>query len=97
VGATGHNSGIPRGKRGNATSLFNLMRNIGGSIGTAVTGTMLARQRQTVAVVLGEHITVYDRPTQSILAQLGVIFLCMIPLVLIMKRAKPGGGAVGAP
>ena len=35
---------IPREQMGNATSLFNLMRNIGGSIGIAVTGTMLARQ-----------------------------------------------------
>ena len=35
---------IPRERMGNATSLFNLMRNIGGSIGIAVTGTMLARQ-----------------------------------------------------
>ncbi len=37
---------IPRERMGNATSLFNLMRNIGGSIGIAVTGTMLARQQQ---------------------------------------------------
>src|SRR3989454_4747961 len=33
---------IPRERMGNATSLFNLMRNIGGSIGIAVTGTMLS-------------------------------------------------------
>src|SRR3954462_2060364 len=33
---------IPREKMGYATSLFNLMRNIGGSIGIAATGTMLA-------------------------------------------------------
>jgi DHA2 family multidrug resistance protein len=32
---------IPRERMGNATSLFSLMRNIGGSIGIAVTGTML--------------------------------------------------------
>mgnify|MGYP003338043329 CR=1 FL=1 len=35
---------IPREKMGNATSLFNLMRNIGGSVGIAVTATMLSRQ-----------------------------------------------------
>jgi DHA2 family multidrug resistance protein len=34
---------IPRERMGNATGLFSLMRNIGGSIGIAVTGTMLAR------------------------------------------------------
>jgi MFS transporter, DHA2 family, multidrug resistance protein len=32
---------IPRERMGSATSLLNLMRNIGGSIGIAVTGTML--------------------------------------------------------
>ena len=42
---------------GNATSLFNLMRNIGGSIGIAMTGTMLARQRQADGVMLGERLT----------------------------------------
>ena len=35
---------IPRERMGNATSLFNLMRNIGGSIGIAMTGTMLVAQ-----------------------------------------------------
>ena len=33
---------IPRERMGNATSLFNLMRNLGGSIGIAVTGTISA-------------------------------------------------------
>jgi DHA2 family multidrug resistance protein len=33
----------PRERMGNPTSLFNLMRNIGGSISIAVTGTMLVR------------------------------------------------------
>ena len=44
---------IPREQMGNATSLFNLMRNIGGSIGIAVTGTMLARQQQVHDATLG--------------------------------------------
>jgi DHA2 family multidrug resistance protein len=51
---------IPREKMGNATSLFNLMRNIGGSIGIATTGTMLARRQQTVTAVLGTNVSVYD-------------------------------------
>ena len=36
-------------RMGYATSLFNLMRNIGGSVGIAMTGTYLARHRQVVA------------------------------------------------
>ena len=50
-------SAISREKMGNATSLFNLMRNIGGSIGIAVTGTMLVRQQQAVTTLLGSHVT----------------------------------------
>jgi DHA2 family multidrug resistance protein len=62
-------------KMGNATSLFNLMRNIGGSVGIATTGTLLTRQRQTVASVLGERITVYDPKTNMVLAQLKAGFM----------------------
>jgi MFS transporter, DHA2 family, multidrug resistance protein len=51
---------IPRERMGNATSLFNLMRNLGGSIGIAVTGTLLARRQQQYISVLGEHVTPYS-------------------------------------
>ena len=66
---------IPPERMGNATSLFNLMRNIGGSVGIAVTGTLLVRQRQTVAAVLGERITAYDPESQAMLAQLKAAFM----------------------
>jgi DHA2 family multidrug resistance protein len=66
---------IPPERMGNATSLFNLMRNIGGSVGIAVTGTMLTRQRKAVAAVLGERITAYDPASQSMLAQLKAGFM----------------------
>ena len=48
---------IPRERMGNATSLFNLMRNIGGSVGIAITGTMLARNQQATTALLGAHVT----------------------------------------
>ena len=51
---------IPRERMGNATSLFNLMRNIGGSIGIAVTGTMLGRQQQALTSLYGSRVNVYD-------------------------------------
>ena len=51
---------IPRERMGNATSLFNLMRNIGGSIGIAMTGTMLVRNQQTTTSMLGAHVSAYD-------------------------------------
>jgi MFS transporter, DHA2 family, multidrug resistance protein len=129
---------IPREKMGYATSLFNLMRNIGGSIGIAITGTMLSRNQQSTTSMLGNNVTAYDPASQAMFAQmraafmaagndvvtatdrayaalfgavqrqasmvsfvglfqlLGFLFLALIPLVLLMKRPKRGGAAVGA-
>ena len=55
---------IPRERMGNATSLFNLMRNLGGSIGIAVTGTLLARQQQAYVNILGANVDPYSSATQ---------------------------------
>ena len=57
-------------RMGYATSLFNLMRNIGGSVGIAVTGTILQRQRQAIGARLGEHVSIYDPTTQSMFQQI---------------------------
>src|SRR4029077_15298947 len=51
---------IPREGRANATSLFNLMRNLGGGIGIAATGTLLARRSQSGAEILSGHVTAYN-------------------------------------
>jgi DHA2 family multidrug resistance protein len=61
---------ISQERMGFATSLFNLMRNIGGSVGIAITATILQRQRQVTGARLGEHISLFDPVTQSTLAQL---------------------------
>jgi DHA2 family multidrug resistance protein len=42
---------------GNATGLFNLMRNIGGSFGIAITTTLLARTAQRTQALLVGHLT----------------------------------------
>jgi MFS transporter, DHA2 family, multidrug resistance protein len=61
---------IPREEMGNATSLYNFMRNIGGSFGIALSTTMLARTQQSSAVRVGESVTMYDPATVSTLQQL---------------------------
>jgi MFS transporter, DHA2 family, multidrug resistance protein len=66
---------IPRERMGNATSLFNLMRNIGGSIGIAVTGTMVARHQQVNIAIMGSHVTAMDPETQTMFAQLRAGFI----------------------
>ncbi len=58
---------IPNEHMGNATSLFNLMRNIGGSVGIAATQTVLARHRQIHTSLLGEHVTRFDETTRTML------------------------------
>lgn len=48
---------IPKEKIGNATSIFNLMRNIGGSFGIAVMTTFLTRRSQFHYSRLGESVS----------------------------------------
>jgi DHA2 family multidrug resistance protein len=66
---------IKREKMGNATSLFNLMRNLGGSIGIATTGTILERRTREIATTLGTHISSYDPATNALLRQLQAGFV----------------------
>ena len=47
---------IPRENMGNATSIFNLMRNIGGSMGIAAATTLLTRHRQEHTNNLVAHV-----------------------------------------
>ena len=61
---------IPRERMGYATSLFNLMRNIGGSMGIAITGTLLVRHRQAATNMLGSHVTPYSPAAQSMLERM---------------------------
>ncbi len=47
---------IPKEEMGNATSMFNLMRNLGGGFGIAAATTFLFRRQQFHTMRLGEHI-----------------------------------------
>ncbi|GAB4337116.1 MAG: MDR family MFS transporter [Candidatus Abyssubacteria bacterium] len=50
-------SRIPREEMGNATGIFNLLRNLGGSFGIAFSATMLSRHAQINQNYLVEHLT----------------------------------------
>ncbi|MGO9095762.1 MAG: DHA2 family efflux MFS transporter permease subunit [Bryobacteraceae bacterium] len=58
---------IPKEEMGNATSIFNLMRNIGGSMGIAAATTFLARRQQAHINVLGSHVDVYNPAARQML------------------------------
>jgi DHA2 family multidrug resistance protein len=60
---------IAREEMGNATSIFNLMRNLGGSVGIAAIATMLSRSAQAQYNNLGAHVTVYDAKVGMLLDQ----------------------------
>ena len=66
---------IPREQMGYATSLFSLMRNIGGSIGIAVTGTMLARNTRATSVLFSSNVTALDPTSQSMFNQMRAAFM----------------------
>jgi DHA2 family multidrug resistance protein len=57
-------SSIRKEEMGNATAIFNLLRNLGGSFGVAFITTMLARRAQFHQVHLVEHLTPLDRNFQ---------------------------------
>src|SRR5512134_157535 len=54
-------SSVPRPQMGNATSIYNLLRNLGGSFGVAFVTTMFTRRAQVHQSRLAEHLTWFDR------------------------------------
>ena len=56
---------IPKEEMGNATSMFNLMRNIGGSVGIACATTFLYRREQFHTNLLGAHVNA-GNPTTAL-------------------------------
>ena len=61
---------IPKEELGNATSIFNLMRNLGGSVGIASIATMLNRSTQMQYNILGAHVSAFDTRTRMLLDQI---------------------------
>ncbi|MGE5189755.1 MAG: DHA2 family efflux MFS transporter permease subunit [Gemmatimonadota bacterium] len=80
-------SSIPRPQMGNATSIYNLLRNLGGSFGVAFATTMFARRAQVHQSHLTEHLTVFDRGFQAAV-QAGK--------AVLPARGVPEGAAEGA-
>lgn len=59
---------------GNATALFNLIRNLGGSFGIAFVSTFLARRAQFHQSNLVSHLTPFDMPYQIAVEKLKAFF-----------------------
>ena len=125
---------IPKEEMGNATSMFNLMRNLGGSVGIACGTTFLFRSQQFHTHLLGAKVTAYNAQAQVVahgiqgammargadpvtaarqsyvaiwgivqrqaamaafidtFRAMALVFLCVVPLLLLMKKPKHQGG-----
>lgn len=66
---------IPNAEMGNATSLFNLMRNLGGSFGIATTQALLARREQLHQTRLGSQLSANSPAVRRMLAQAKALFM----------------------
>ncbi len=69
------NDPIPRERMGNATSVFNLMRNIGASVGISSVETLQFRHMQTHINYLGQHVNMASLETQRTLNSLQQLFI----------------------
>jgi MFS transporter, DHA2 family, multidrug resistance protein len=63
-------AGMRKEEMGNATAIFNLLRNLGGSFGVAFITTVLARRAQFHQARLIEHLTPFDRGMQVVVPQI---------------------------
>lgn len=66
---------IEKEQAGSASALFNVMRNMGGSVGIASLSTLLSRREQLHSNRIGEAISLYSPETQQRLDQLTQFFM----------------------
>jgi len=67
--------GITEEEAGDASGLFNMMRNLGGAIGTAVLETYFTKREQYHSFIINAHVSLYDPATQTRLAMLQHYFM----------------------
>ena len=87
---------IEKEEMGNASGVFNLLRNLGGSFGVAVSATLLARRTQVHQTFLAEHVTpfggAFKEYTHQLNAWLGTHDTALTfergPLALIYKEVQ---------
>lgn len=68
-------AGLAPNQAGSASGLFNMMRNLGGSIGIAAIATLLTQRQQFHSNRLGENISSFNPATQERLNQLTQFFV----------------------
>ncbi|MFN3860050.1 MAG: DHA2 family efflux MFS transporter permease subunit [Roseateles sp.] len=67
-------NGIPPALLPSASGMFNMMRNLGGSVGIALLATLLTQREHLHSARIGEAVTLYDPATQARLEALASNF-----------------------
>jgi DHA2 family multidrug resistance protein len=80
-------STLEQNEIGNASGIYNLMRNTGGSVGIAVMTTLLQRNAQVHQAVLATHATPYDEAYRQLIAQLTASFSRTMDAVSAAQQA----------
>src|SRR4051794_22904965 len=78
---------LPQNEIGNASGIYNLMRNTGGSVGIAVMTTLLARNAQIHQAVLTTHTTPYDPAFQQMVEQIKGSLMATMDAVSATQQA----------
>ena len=68
-------SGIERANAGSASAMFNMMRNLGGSVGIAVLETFVTKREQFHSNVITAHVSLLDAATRERIASLQAYFM----------------------
>jgi DHA2 family multidrug resistance protein len=66
---------IAREQAGSASGLFNMLRNLGGSVGIAALGTLMSLREKFHSARLVEDVTIYSHGTQERLATYKQLFM----------------------
>ncbi|MEP9386311.1 DHA2 family efflux MFS transporter permease subunit [Mesorhizobium sp. KR9-304] len=61
--------GIPKEMSGAASGVFNMMRNLGGAVGTAALATVITKREQFHSNIVGQSVTAYDANVEQFLAE----------------------------
>src|SRR6185369_7983453 len=67
--------GISREEAGAASGLFNMMRNLGGAIGTAAIETFFTKREQYHSFIINQHVSLLEPATRDRLAELQQYFM----------------------
>ncbi len=67
--------GIAKSEAGAASGTFNMMRNLGGAIGTAALETFFTKREQFHSFIIGQHVSLLEPATRNRLAELQQHFM----------------------